>query len=94
MPDKEREMQGDVLTREKTRTQRPPKYKVLLHNDDYTPMDFVTWVLEAIFHRDHAESVRIMLDVYTFEIAESKMLKVHTLAKANEHPLRCSLEPE
>lgn len=104
MPDFEQDSRSQLLTREKQGLQRPPKYRVLIHNDDYTPMDFVVWVLEEVFHKDHAEATRIMLDVhrkgqgvagvYTYEIAETKAARVETLAKAHEHPLRSSIEAE
>ena len=96
--------EGDVLTVEKTaaKTRRPPLFKVLLHNDDYTPMDFVVHILTGIFRRPHPEAVQIMLSVhkrgvgvagvYPFEVAETKVHQVHTFARQHEHPLRCSLE--
>lgn len=80
----------------------PSMYKVLLHNDDYTTMDFVVEVLIFIFHKTHEEATRIMLNVhekgvgvcgiYTFEIAETKVETVHRLAQENEFPLKCSME--
>ena len=98
------ELNGATLVVEKTKVKKPPLYKVLLHNDDYTPMDFVVMILEGIFQRNHADAVEIMLSVhkkgigvcgiYTHEIAESKMLNVLTLAKENEYPLQCTIEPE
>lgn len=79
-------------------------YRVLLHNDDYTTMDFVVHVLEAVFHRDAEAAVRIMLNVhrggtgvcgvYSAEVAETKVAAVHKLAEENEFPLKCSMEPE
>ncbi len=86
------------------RTKRPPLYKVLLHNDDYTTMEFVIYILQEVFHRPLDEAKRIMLKVhqtgvgvcgvYTYEIAETKAHKVRKLAREKEHPLMCSLEPE
>jgi len=80
----------------------PPLYKVLLHNDDYTSMEFVVSILEQIFQKNHAEATRIMLNVheqgvgvagiYTKEICETKIAVVHDLARRNEFPLRCSME--
>jgi len=80
----------------------PPLYKVLLHNDDYTSMEFVVSILEQIFQKNHEEAVRIMLNVhqqgigvagiYTKEICETKIAVVHDLARRNEFPLRCSME--
>jgi ATP-dependent Clp protease adaptor protein ClpS len=94
----------DVITR--TRTEKklkpPPLYRVLLHNDDYTTMEFVVQVLQSVFDHPEAEATQIMLHVhrkgigvagvYPHEIAETKIEQVHSLAKANEYPLRCSME--
>lgn len=84
--------------------QEPPLYKVLLHNDDYTTMDFVVMVLQTVFHKNTEEATRIMLNVhhqgigiagvYTREIAETKVALVHQLAKQHQFPLRCSLEKD
>lgn len=93
-----------VVTR--TRTQKklkqPPLYRVLLHNDDYTTMEFVVHVLQSVFNHSEAEATQIMLHVhrkgigvagvYPHEIAETKVEQVHALAKAHEFPLRCSVE--
>ena len=78
-------------------------YRVLLHNDDYTPMDFVVRLLQEVFRRTESEATRIMLHVhnsgmgvagvYTHEIAESKVTQVHLLARKNECPLMASMEP-
>jgi ATP-dependent Clp protease adaptor protein ClpS len=80
----------------------PPLYKVLLHNDDYTSMEFVVAILEQIFQKNHEEATRIMLNVheqgvgvagiYTKDICETKIAVVHDLARRNEFPLRCSIE--
>ena len=93
-----------VLTEERQRLKPPPMYKVLLHNDDYTTREFVVLILQHIFHRSETEATQIMLHVhhngvgvagvYPFEIAETKVAKVMTLAKKYEFPLRCTLEPE
>lgn len=82
---------------------KPQLYRVLLHNDDYTTMEFVVMVLMTVFHHQQAEAVRIMLQVhhegigvagvYSFEIAESKAARVLELARHNEYPLQCSVEP-
>ncbi|MCS7057748.1 MAG: ATP-dependent Clp protease adapter ClpS [Meiothermus sp.] len=82
----------------------PPLYKVLLLNDDYTPMDFVVEVLMRYFRKSEAEAVRIMLQVhhtgvgvagvYPFEIAETKVNQVRAAAQREGHPLQCTLEPE
>jgi ATP-dependent Clp protease adaptor protein ClpS len=86
----------------KQKVELPKKYKVLLHNDDYTTMEFVILILQSVFHKTIEEAEKIMLEVhrtgiglcgvYTFEIAESKAKKV--LALHHEHPLICSIEPE
>lgn len=80
----------------------PEMYKVLLHNDDYTTMDFVVEVLMMVFSKDFQEATRIMLDVhrkgiglcgiYTYEIAETKVETVHSLARENGYPLKCTME--
>ncbi len=91
-----------VLTEDKTETKEPRLYKVLLHNDDYTSMEFVISILETIFHKSPPDATKIMLNVhnrgvgiagiYTKEIGETKISVVHQLAKKNEFPLRCSME--
>jgi ATP-dependent Clp protease adaptor protein ClpS len=93
-----------VKTRPKTVTQRPPMFKVLLHNDHYTTMEFVIEVLERIFGKPANEAIQIMLNVhengvgmaglYPAEIAETKIDRVHKLARKEGFPLRCSMEPE
>jgi len=100
---------GDVsVAKPKTRTgsrvARPPLYKVLLHNDDYTTMEFVVEVLRTVFHHDPDRAMRIMLSVhqrgvgvagtYPKEVAETKAEKVMSLARAAEFPLLCTVEPE
>jgi ATP-dependent Clp protease adaptor protein ClpS len=93
-----------VLTESKQKLQKPPLYKVLLHNDDYTTMDFVVYVLESIFHKSEADAYKIMMEVhqqgvgvagvYTYEIAEAKVSKVMELAREKEFPLLCTMEAE
>lgn len=93
-----------VLDRTEAKTGKPPLYRVLLHNDDYTTMQFVIEVLEAIFHKSPAEAHRIMMHVhtrghgvcgvYTHEVAETKVAAVHDLAREHGFPLRASLEEE
>ncbi|MBS1989194.1 MAG: ATP-dependent Clp protease adaptor ClpS [Cyanobacteria bacterium SZAS LIN-3] len=93
-----------VVTEKKIKVERPPLFKVLLHNDDYTSMEFVTLILEQIFHKSPAEAHKIMMavhqmgvgvaGVYPYEIAEAKVTKVTMLARQQEFPLRCSLEQE
>ena len=97
-----RESEGSVVTEKKQQTRHPSMYKVLLHNDDYTTMDFVVMVLEKIFHKSGEEATRIMLNVheqgvgvagvYTRDVAETKAILVHDLARKNEYPLKCSVE--
>jgi ATP-dependent Clp protease adaptor protein ClpS len=94
--------QEDTLTKNREELKEPPLFKVLLHNDDYTTMDFVIMVLETVFGKDTAEATRIMLNVhhqgqgiagiYTREIGETKVAVVHRLARKNQFPLKCSLE--
>ena len=96
--------EGGVATREKQQIQEPSLYKVLLHNDDYTTMDFVIMVLETVFNKNSGEATRIMMNVhqqgigiagvYTRDIAETKVAIVHDIARKNEFPLKCSLEKE
>ena len=100
------EADTEVLTetRTKKKLQKPHLYKVLLHNDNYTTREFVVAVLREVFHRQETEAVQIMLHVhyngigvagvYTYEVAETKIKTVEELAKANEFPLRLSMEPE
>lgn len=92
-----------LALKERTRTKKPPMYKVLLHNDDYTTKEFVVMVLQSIFNKSEAEAVRIMMHVhnsgigvagvYTHEVAETKVVKTMNLAQAHEYPLQLSLEP-
>lgn len=89
-------------TEEEIDIKEPPRYKVLLHNDNYTTMEFVVYVLEKVFNKNSMEAVQIMLNVhkkgigvcgiYTQEIAETKVEMVHSLAKSNRFPLKCSME--
>ncbi len=102
----ERREQGDVRVIERTETQkkvdRPRRYKVLLHNDDYTTMEFVVWVLQAVFNHDETTATEIMLHVhrtgigvagvYPRDVAETRVAQVETLAREHEFPLRCTTE--
>lgn len=93
-----------TITRTAPKTKRPSLYKVLLLNDDYTPQEFVVWLLEAVFHKGREEATQIMLHVhnsgvgvcgvYTYEVAETKVAQVLELARRNEHPLQCTMERE
>ncbi len=96
---------GDLMVAEpQTKAKRPPMFKVVLLNDDYTPMDFVVSVLEQIFHRTHADSMEIMLlihnkgaaaaGIYTRDVAETKADQVTEYARINDYPLQCSLEQD
>ena len=103
--DSEQEFIGDssVATEIEKKLEKPKLHKVLLHNDNYTTMEFVVKVLIQVFHHSEAEAMRIMLQVhhngigvagvYSFEIAETKVVQVTELARQNEFPLRCSMEP-
>jgi ATP-dependent Clp protease adaptor protein ClpS len=103
MSEKTRHEEG-VKTKERPKTRPPSLYKVVLHNDDYTPMEFVVAVLVQIFHLAEPEATRIMLQVhhegvgvagvFPFEVAETKVAQVLGAAQAHEFPLQCSLEPE
>lgn len=103
MPDFD-DIGGDVLIETKTRLEKPKLYKVLLHNDDFTTMEFVVFVLQYVFNRTDAEAFAIMLKVhnegigtagiYPFEIANMKSEKAMNLAKAKEYPLLCTVEEE
>lgn len=96
--------EGGTATITKKKVQLPKKYKVLLHNDDYTTMEFVIFILQNVFHKALPEAEKIMMEVhkkgigvcgvYTHEIAESKARKVERMAKENAHPLLCTIEPE
>ncbi|MBA3006277.1 MAG: ATP-dependent Clp protease adapter ClpS [Proteobacteria bacterium] len=96
------EHQGSVATRDKEEIREPSLYKALLHNDDYTSMEFVVSILENIFDKSTSVATKIMLDVhqqgvgvagvYTWEICETKIELVHHLARKNGFPLRCSME--
>jgi len=93
-----------VAPETRTRTKRPSMYKVLLLNDDYTPMEFVVGVLMTIFHKNAEEATRIMLHVhqhgvgvcgvFTFEVAETKVAQVMDAARRSQHPLQCTMEKD
>lgn len=93
-----------VVTRAKPKTRRPSLYRVLILNDDYTPMEFVVYVLERFFNKTREDATRIMLHVhqngvgvcgvYSYEVAETKVAQVLDLARRNEHPLQCTMEKE
>ena len=93
-----------VVTKTRPQTKRPNMYRVLLLNDDYTPMEFVVHVLERFFNKDREAATRIMLHVhqngigecgiFTYEVAETKVTQVMDLARQNQHPLQCTIEKE
>lgn len=97
-------LEGPVVQEAQPKLQRPSLYKVILLNDDYTPMEFVIIVVERFFHKDRETATRIMLHVhqkgigicgvYTREIAETKVQQVMAFAQEHKHPLQCTLEPE
>lgn len=115
MSDKPHKMQADdgknggeegrgtaVITRTKPKAKKPSLYRVLLLNDDYTPMEFVVHVLERFFQKNREQATRIMLHVhnhgvgecgvYTYEVAETKVTQVMDFARQNQHPLQCVME--
>ncbi len=93
-----------VIVKPKPKTKKPSMYKVLMLNDDYTPMEFVVHVLERFFHKNREEATRIMLHVhqrgvgvcgvYTYEVAETKVTQVMDFARRHQHPLQCTLEKD
>lgn len=100
----EEEGEGETGVAVKNRAKRPSRYKVLLHNDDYTTMEFVIEILTKYFQKSHEEAMQVMLEVhnnglgvcgiYTFEIAETKSQKVTAYARQHGHPLKCTIEKE
>jgi ATP-dependent Clp protease adaptor protein ClpS len=98
----EAEFDHEVVTETEKKLKKPPLYKVLLHNDDYTTKEFVVQVLQYVFHKEPTEAVQIMLHVhrrgigvagiYSYEIAETKVAVVESLARQNEYPLKCTME--
>jgi ATP-dependent Clp protease adaptor protein ClpS len=104
MGDTQRDRRGEVLEKKREKTDKPRLFKVILHNDDYTTMDFVVVVLESMFNKSPAEAYRIMMHVhtrgagiagvYTHEVAETKVAMVHDRSSEAGYPLRASLEQE
>lgn len=102
MARRRRDEQSDTLTKDKV--EEPKKYKVLLHNDDYTTMEFVIHVLVSVFKHSPAGATRVMLQchktgigvagIFTHEIAETRVDQVLRLAREHGHPLQCTMEPE
>ena len=93
-----------VVTKTRPKTKKPSLYKVLLLNDDYTPMEFVVHILEKFFNKAREEAVQIMLHVhrhgvgicgvFTYEVAETKVAQVIEFARRHQHPLQCTMEKE
>ncbi len=100
----DKDEQSGTATINKQKLQPPRMYKVLMHNDDYSTMEFVILVLQKFFNKNHDDAQSIMLSVhqkgfgvcgiYTYEVAESKVAKVVKYARDNGHPLQCSTEPD
>jgi len=98
------EREGDVATRSRKKVVRPPRYQVLLYNDDYTPMEFVVALLEKVFGKSPADATATMLNihrkgagiagVYVLEVAETKVVTVHRMAEERGYPLRAGVEEE
>ena len=97
-------METGVVTRTRPRTKKPSNYKVLMLNDDYTPMEFVVLVLQRYFSMDIEDATRVMLQVhqqgvavcgvFTYEVAETKVAQVVDSARRNQHPLQCTMEKD
>lgn len=104
MPEREYEFEDEVAAESRERLKKPPLFRVLLHNDDFTTMEFVIEVLVQVFGKPEADAFRIMwavhtqgvgvAGVYTFEIAEMKVERVTQMARAREFPLLCTAEEE
>lgn len=100
----EERRQTGVMLKARPKTKKPSMYKVLILNDDYTPMEFVVHILERFFNKNRQEATDIMLHVhrrgvgvcgiFTYEVAETKVAQVMDFARANEQPLQCTLEKE
>lgn len=100
----EEDQQTGLLLKPRPKTKKPAMYKVLLLNDDYTPMEFVVHILERFFSKNRQEATDVMLHVhrrgvgicgiFTYEVAETKVAQVMDFARANEQPLQCTMEKE
>lgn len=98
------DLEEEVLTETEEAVEEPPMYRVLLHNDDYTTMEFVVEVLMYVFNKSIEDATRIMLNVhrqgigvcgvYTYDVAETKVSTVEALARENGYPLKCTMEEE
>jgi ATP-dependent Clp protease adaptor protein ClpS len=97
-------LEGELLTEERLQLKRPDMYRIVLLNDDYTPREFVVWVLVRVFYKSMDEGTRIMLEahtkgksavgVFTYDVAKTKVMQVDKLAEQYEHPLKCIMEVE
>lgn len=97
-------VRSTVITQTKPKVQKPAMYRVLILNDDYTPMEFVVYVLEQFFNKSREDATRIMLHVhqhgvgvcgvYTYEVAETKVAQVVDAARRHQHPLQCTMEKD
>ena len=100
----EDDYEGQILTEEEVRVKKPNLYRVLILNDDYTPMDFVVHVLQKIFHKAIEEATRLMwkvhtegqglCGVFTYDVAQTKVYQTKALARKHQHPLECVMEVE
>lgn len=103
-PPSDDDRETGIVTKTRPKTKKPSLYKVLLLNDDYTPMEFVVHVLERFFSKGREEATRIMLHVhqkgvgicgvYTYEVAETKVTQVMDFSRQHQHPLQCTMEKE
>lgn len=102
MPSPDSRFEESALAETAEKAEEPPLFKVLLHNDDFTTMDFVVWVLESVFNMPETQALQVMLNVhmkgvgvagvYTYEIAEMKVARTTALAQEQEFPLLCTME--
>lgn len=104
MPPPDAQYEDAAVAESREKVAEPPLFKVLLHNDDYTTMEFVVWILESVFNMPVEAAIQVMLNVhtsgigiagvYTYEIAEMKVAKTTELARDSEYPLLCTMERE
>ena len=97
-----RRSEGHVVVQERNRLKRPPMYAVVLLNDDFTPMEFVVWILQTLFFKSREEATRVMLQVhndgkgvagvYTHDVARTKLVQVEQISRKHKHPLACLIE--
>ncbi|HSP32856.1 MAG TPA: ATP-dependent Clp protease adapter ClpS [Thermoanaerobaculia bacterium] len=102
MPRPDSRFEESAVAESAEKVEQPPLFKVLLHNDDFTTMDFVVWILQSIFSMPEEQAVQVMLNVhmkgvgvagiYTFEVAEMKVERVTAMAREHEFPLLCTME--